>query len=202
MLHEMLDKYSIETLASWKADGRSYESVVETLELEGGWMLPLERRDWLVTEYAWAITDPVAIDYLVGLSPVYEVGAGSGYWAHRITEAGGHIIGFDPQEWKLEAAKIGIKTCKDWYPIFTDAPDIPLNATLFLCWPSFDEAWAHEALKAYKGKNVVYIGEPEGGCCADRAFHQRLMNEWRVVTEIEIPRFEAIRDTFTHYRRR
>ena len=165
-------------------------------------MLPLERRDWLVTEYAWAITDPVAIDYIAALSPVYEVGAGSGYWAHRITETGGHIVAFDPQEWKSQASQIGIKFCEDWYPIFTDAPDIPLGATLFLCWPSFDEAWANQALMNYRGSDVVYMGEPEDGCCADRAFHQRLADEWRMVTEIEIPRFESIRDTFTHYRRR
>lgn len=39
-------------------------------------------RDVLVRDYAWAIPNHEAIEACAALSPIVEVGAGSGYWAH------------------------------------------------------------------------------------------------------------------------
>jgi hypothetical protein len=45
-------------------------------------------RHALVDRYGWAIPTDEAIAALVELSPLVEIGAGRGYWAHLLRQAG------------------------------------------------------------------------------------------------------------------
>jgi hypothetical protein len=71
-----------------------------------------------------------------------------------------------------------------------------------LCWPGLREPFADQALAAYAGSTLVYIGEGPGGHCADDAFFARLAGEWNEVERVAIPRWPGTRDSLWVYRRR
>jgi hypothetical protein len=73
------------------------------------------------------------------------------------------------------------------------------NWTLFLCWPSYEESWATEALRLHKGTNVAYIGEGEGGCTADDEFHALLREAYHETGYLEIPQWEGVHDNLFLY---
>ena len=92
-----------EELPKWLSEGVSYECLADMLVQYGGRMYPLVHRDWLVTYFAWAIPSPAAVQFSATLSqkhPICEIGAGNGYWAHRIHEMGGNVTAYDNGEWK------------------------------------------------------------------------------------------------------
>lgn len=101
--------------------------------------------------------------------------------------------------------------------------------TLFLCWPPYNGAMAIEAVRAYQGDTVVYIGESYGGCTADDDFftlmgegyepcdksecsgdnepdychlyHGDLKPEWERVDDVVIPRWYGLHDYLYVYKR-
>jgi hypothetical protein len=77
------------------------------------------------------------------------------------------------------------------------------GSALLLCWPSYSKPWAEQALAAYRGDLLIYIGEGEGGCCADDGLFDRLDREW---SEVESSPHHltwwGIHDQMIVYRRR
>jgi hypothetical protein len=73
---------------------------------------------------------------------------------------------------------------------------------MFLCWPPYDTRMAEEALRAYAGNAVVYVGEGYGGCTANDAFHERLKADFECVYSVELPRWFGIHDHMTIWRRK
>ena len=202
-----------ETLAQWKKQGLDYERVIENLARYGGDIYPLQHRDWLVVHYAWAIPNSRAVRYIANLSHAHaisEIGAGNGYWAYRIKRAGGTITAYDAHLWHQDTSFTGIGCArhpvpeKFWYPVkHVRAADIdvPPDNALFLCWPDIDETWATESIQRFEGEHLIYVGEPEGGCCADDTFFEELYNNWIEEHVIDIPKFYTIKDKLFHYRR-
>ncbi|TDD88019.1 hypothetical protein [Actinomadura rubrisoli] len=137
----------------------------------------------LTKRYAWAIPSPGDIAWLaavLGPRALVEIGAGSGYWAWQARQAGIDVIAYEPADPLANAYTDGI----EYFPLrpgdHTAARRHPDRA-LLLCWPSGDDPWASQALRAYTGDMVVYIGERRGGRCADDGFFQRLGREWTAV---------------------
>jgi hypothetical protein len=62
------------------------------------------------------------------------------------------------------------------------------DAALFLCWPPKLSPMATEALRAYRGRTVVYVGEFMRGC-ADGWFFWELWHHWHEVERVAIPRW-------------
>lgn len=52
------------------------------------------------------------------------------------------------------------------------------SQVLYLSWPTYTGTWAEKALRVFKGEWLVYIGEEEGGCCANDEFFRVLEEEW------------------------
>lgn len=74
---------------------------------------------------------------------------------------------------------------------------------LFLCWPPYDEPMAYEALKAFKGQYLWYIGEDEGGCTAGDDFFQLLDSQWELIeTCPEFYSWSGLHDELRLYRRK
>ena len=193
------------TLLFWKQQGRRYEDVVAELEKIGGPYFPIRFREWLVTHYSWAIPNEAAIQLVAQFSPICEIGAGQGYWASRVSEVGGTITAYDTHAWHEGEGFAGVPAPKKaWYPV-NRCPDIgftaPPETTLFLCWPAFDRAWPTDILEAYEGDTFIYVGEEEGGCCGDDAFHTLLHEAWIKGCTVTIPRYRGIRDRCVHYYR-
>lgn len=151
----------------------------------------IERRGDLVDRYAWAIPNETAISRLVDLSPIVEMGAGSGYWAYEIERRGGTVHAYDndpPDE--------------TWAPVTVGTPDVLSGYTepLLLCWPPYGEPMAREAIEEHCGETVVYIGEIEG-CTADSEFHRLLDWEYSLEEVIDIPSYDGIHDNMFIYRK-
>ena len=111
-----------------------------------------ENRRACIEKYGFAIPNEEAIRKLVTLSPIVEMGAGIGYWASLIAEAGGQIEAYD-KFLGVENAYT-FKHRDPWFPVQSGEPELlkthPAN-TLFLSWPCYKSPFANDCLKAFQG---------------------------------------------------
>jgi hypothetical protein len=180
----------------------------------------LRWREELVRQYAWAVPNPSAVDFVYehGHGGIVEIGAGTGYWAWQLSQRGLSVVAYDkapPDQMpnfyhNNDDDGNPIRRPKDWTPRRTYHPVIKggveqtavhPDRTLFLCWPPYDDPMAADALTAYVGNRLIYIGEGEGGCTADETFHKMLELEWTEVAHSRIVRWWGIRDWITVYAR-
>jgi hypothetical protein len=134
--------------------------------------------------YSWSIPSPGDIAWLkqtLDGQGVVEAGAGGGYWAWQMEQAGIDVAAYEPHE--VADNKF---TRREWTTLLRDdhtAPEHHPDRALFLCWPSYAEPWAAQSLAAYAGDLLIYAGEPEGGCTADDEFYRLLSTEWEEAGE-------------------
>ncbi len=134
----------------------------------------------LTKRYAWAIPSPGDLVWLAGVLDgrgLVEIGAGSGYWAWQAWQTGIDVIAYDPTDPATNAYTDGIEYLAIRPGGHTASRNHPDRA-LLLCWPSSGDPWAADALRAYTGDLLVYIGEGLDGHCADDGFFELLGREW------------------------
>lgn len=169
-------------------------------------------RTRLTHKYSWAIPSEEAITALLKYSPIIEVGAGTGYWASLVKQAGGDIVATDiapPQiAWKTRA-NIYHPNGDQYIPGYEYIVATAVEAaaafperTLFTCWPEYDEAYVSNMLRAYTGDFVIYIGEGYGGCTGNDDFHYQLEEEWNLIDHIGIPTWPSVHDSMRIYLRK
>lgn len=172
------------------------------------------RRDRLVAQYAWAIPTEGVVRRIARLSPLCELGCGTGYWARLLLDAGAEVIAVDASPpaggenpWHRREAGIGRQPVQIRH--FVDVIegdaltfDVPSDHALFLCWPPHDDGMAWRALSRYRGSRVVYVGEGAGGCTGDDDFHAALDREWELTEVLEIPQWTGLHDAAHVYERR
>ena len=187
----------------------SYQQAFEAIErashgsLARPWSSKYEARGPLVRSYAWAIPNDEAIDVISRYSPIVEVGAGTGYWASLIAATGASIRAFDSSPPRF--GKNGFEHDKTWFHVERANANVSArfpHRTLFLCWPPYDTGMAMEALRAYRGEHVIYVGESWGGCTGNDEFHETLLREFEQIKHVEIPQWDGIRDSLRVHRRR
>lgn len=152
---------------------------------------PITSRDKFVQQYAWAIPDEGAICQIASMGKIVEIGAGNGYWGSLVHQVGGIIFCVDSQYPK-----------NPWGPVFVgDGPDYVTKEKLgfdpdclFLCWPPYADLLAANCLKKFEGRNLVYVGELEGGCTADDEFHEIISKDWIILCAFDIPVWHGMRD--------
>jgi hypothetical protein len=141
----------------------------------------------LSSRYAWSIITPGDVTWIVQQlagRPVVEIGAGSGYWAWQLEQAGVDIAAYDPHPVSLdnEFCKHGPYTA-----VLPGGPEAVLSQhpdrALLMVWPPYGGAHAAEALRLYCGDLLIYAGEGWGGCTADDGFYELLDQEWNEVSE-------------------
>ena len=146
----------------------------------------LELRKKLIWAYAWAIPSDEAVRMIAEYSPLIEVGAGTGYWAWLLEQAGARVQCFDREPEQVPR----------WHAISRGTPEsIPLPAghTLFLCWPPLDLPMAYLALREFRGRHVVYLGE-WAKHTADREFHRELSERWILERSAALPNWPGFED--------
>lgn len=182
--------------------GRFWSTREMDLEMKG-----FGARRELCRDYAWAIPTPEAVDAIAALGPIVEIGAGAGYWAMMLRLLGCVVHAYDshpPYGEDGPDANHYHKGAVCWSPVRKGGPEMVAehpDSTLFLCWPPYNEPMAAEALALYTGDRVVYIGEGDGGCTADDAFHEALGLGFVEEREIEIPQWCGIHDTLRIFKR-
>ena len=181
----------------------------QALEREAEW--EIKSRLYLIglkgelrAEYAFAIPDERSIRTLADLSPLVEIGAGNGYWASLLTSANADIIAFDiapPATGRNEYFSEQRQYFDVWQGDANMAAVYP-DRTLFLCWPPYNNSMSEDALQAYSGNTVAYIGEDRTGCTGNKRFHALLESDWEEVECHGIPRWDHIWDALYIYNRK
>jgi hypothetical protein len=144
--------------------------------------------------YSYAIPNRAAIDAIARYSPngVLDFGAGNGYWKF-VLEANSidvramdqHSLATNPfwREWSENYRRT-------WSTVSpgTVRKVSKGNAlrSLLLVWPPYDQAMADEALEAFNGETVIYVGEWRAST-GEYVFHNRLKLMWRLVESVAIP---------------
>lgn len=173
-----------------------YGDLFKLLELPGDPERLRELRRKLVWAYAWAVPTREAVDAIAAYSPLIEIGAGTGYWAWLLRQAGADVLAFDRN---TEAPP-------HWSPVASGGPETLARypeRTLLLCWPPMGEGLATQCLERYTGERVISIGERgEGARTGDEAF-QRLLDECYIEERVvQLPCWPGYSDCLTIYRRR
>lgn len=93
----------------------------------------------VVFKFAWAIPDDRAVKIVAAMSPVVEVGAGRGYWARLVREAGGAVECYDiePNDKPSENTPHSVPF-PNWVHVKQGGPECVLRhpgSTLMLCYP-------------------------------------------------------------------
>lgn len=155
--------------------------------------------------YSWSICSPGDITWLKEILAgrgVVEAGAGGGYWAWQMEQAGISIAAYEPNE---PGPGNGYAR-RTWTTILPGDHSVPgrhPDRALFLCWPSYADGWAAQALACYTGDLLIYAGEGEGGCTADDSFFELLDAGWEEISDSPAHiSYWGIHDYLTAYRRK
>ena len=186
--------------------------------------------------FAWGVPTAEAIEVIrqvAGVSGVVEIGAGTGYWTHILRLHGVPVTAYDlhPCDGADTNGHHASSAEGTNPPPFAsvrtggaDAAAAHPSASLLLCWPPREDApgevredvstMAVEALRAYRGDVVLYVGESpattagprssreRAGATAGPAFHRALLADWIPHREVILPRWPGASDSLTIWRRK
>lgn len=175
-------------------------------ERTGGAFGSFQARKALVGKYSWAVPCRAALDAIAKLSPLVEVGAGTGYWTWLLRKLRADVLAFDQHPPTVNAKK------NNWHPeteqfvsvqpggpeVVSDYPD----RTLFLCWPPYADPFAVNCLRRYRGNRFAFVGENDGGCTGCEEFWSMIRTDWDAETEIDLPQWLGIHDYLTVFHKR
>lgn len=157
----------------------------------------------LVSRYSWAAPYPHSLEAVARFSPLVEMGSGSGYWAALLTDLGADVMCYDTYRFNGNGAYTFHHA---YYPIRQTSPSVLKRVSpkrnLFLCWPPFNVPFAGRCLRHFRGEYVIYIGEGDGGCTGDDAFHEALGRDWTEVETFGVVRWQGLHDKGYIYRRK
>jgi hypothetical protein len=148
-----------------------------SLEMLDGGCLPHSADDadgflqTLSQQYAYVFPSDSALAMLATLGPVVEIGAGTGYWAHRLRSIGVDIVAFDQAPPGGERTNRYHAPTQPWTQVEPgDQTVLSAHAdrALFLCWPPLFSSLS-DCLTYYRGDTVAYIGD--GGYRTARLDH-------------------------------
>jgi hypothetical protein len=161
------------------------------------------RRDF-VRRYAFAIPTSEALAVIRRHSPIIELGAGTGYWAFLLRRLGVDVLAFDlaPPDRADNFHKFRTATWTNVELGGAEQRRAHANRALFLCWPSQNDPFANDALRAYAGATCIYVGEPHGGHTASDAFFHQLENEWARREHVQLPNWPGTNDALYVYARK
>ena len=153
----------------------------------------LEERTDLVQEYAWAIPNEEAIETIAEHAPVVEVGAGAGYWAWCVDQLGERIVATDPEPPRMDTytevlTKEAVDAVECAREVFVG------GYTLFVCWPPYEDSMAADAVEAFEGDTLIYVGQGRCGCTGDERLHRLLYEDWELAESVPIPTYLGFND--------
>lgn len=153
---------------------------------DGFWssLASTELRRQLVPRYAWTVTSPDTVAFVAKYAGPFVVDpmAGTGYWARLLAERGAFVMAYDRHA-ADPAANHWHQSMPHWTRVLSgEAADTVAAAgagvTLLLSWPPYDTPDGADAVRAYTGNRIIYIGEGDGGCTGDDELHKILSAEW------------------------
>ena len=124
----------------------------------------------LAQRYAYVLPSDATLALLAGLGPLVELGAGTGYWAHRLLSIGVDIVAFDQVPVDGQRTNRYHSRTRPWTHVEQGDQTVLSHAdrALFLCWPPLFSSLG-DCLTYYSGNTVAYIGD--GGYRTARLDH-------------------------------
>ena len=175
------------------------------------WHTYAERHN-LCDTYSWAIPDDNGLRLIAeqvaetNSCGVVEIGAGRGYWAWLLAAQGVDVVAYDahPPASSRENHYHRTGQCQ-YHMVQQGGPEDAKqhsDRVLFLCWPPYDDGLATDALLAYEGKTLIYVGEGSYGCTANDEFFDLRDSLYEYVGGHRIPHWDSINDDLTVWKRR
>ncbi|WP_433358779.1 hypothetical protein [Streptosporangium sp. CA-115845] len=167
-------------------------------------------RDDLLTLYAHAIPTRTALEHLLRLGPLIEVGAGAGYWARLLRDLDADVLAYDehPPErnhW-LTGAVPGhpAAVAPNWTTVQTGDHTLVAQypgRALFVCWPPRPGTeYLSDILRRYRPATVALITGALGNA-GPGDFYPTLADGWRQSELIELPHWSTREDNLTIWQR-
>lgn len=148
--------------------------------------------------YAYAVPSPETIHWMKTACegrPILEIGAGRGYWAAQLAQAGLTVRAFDSEP-PDSAENISFPQADGqrdvWHEVqqvrdLTKCVEEHADHALLLCWPpGWGNPMAIDTLRAFEnvgGETVVFIGQSRGGMNATDEFFDSLSEHWTMTSE-------------------
>ena len=179
----------------WYRETAQYAAVTAMIEL---------RTDF-TSMYGFPVVTPEAIVFLchhLANREVLEVGAGNGYLASQLTQAGLNVFPTDAHGLNDNQYGLGdqhhtpVLQC-DAATAIREFPELDL----IWSWPCRDHS-SGEALALFQGETFVYIGEQYGGCTGGDRFDHELDQHFQQVDRMPLPSFPPVHDAIGVYRRK
>jgi hypothetical protein len=125
----------------------------------------------LAQQYAYVLPSDSVLEMLAGSGPLVEIGAGTGYWAHRLRSMGVDIVAFDTAPIDGERTNRYHSGGQPWTNVEPGDQTVLsryADRSLLLCWPPLFSSLG-DCLTYYCGDTVAYIGD--GGYRTARLDH-------------------------------
>jgi hypothetical protein len=194
-------------MAAWMKAGRA--PLASTLR-QAGYTSDAERGDtWIIrrlfkSQWGFSIPCAEAINALYSLSPLVELGAGSGYWTALMRAAGADMVATD----KVSEGSPGYNLTAGLHCQIEPLGGLPAVRTygsrnVFCSWPSEGDDWCAEAAAAMQpGRYLGLISKGRGGNIGSDALFDLLDEEFAPKGHIAIPQFPGSADVLTFHQRR
>ena len=158
----------------------------------------LQERYW--KKFGSAVLNRATVEFILPRGPLVEVGAGLGYWARELRDAGMEIAATDPDtgtgwpgaETWTKVEKLTAQEALARYP----------ERNMLLVWPDRQGEWPAQALREFRGELILHVGEPPGGCTGTPEMYQEMERNYETVSERPVPRFAGANDRLTVLRRK
>ena len=163
------------------------------------------KRRELVDRYSWSIPTERALTVLGDYAPIFEMGAGTGYWAYEMRRRGIQVQAYDKYPPHRTHNHYHDKARRAWTGVLYGRPPKAKRRprhTLFLSWPPYASPMAYDTLRAYQGDTFIYVGESAWGCTGCNKFHDLLDAAWNEVDSVNLPQWPAVHDALYVYKRK
>jgi hypothetical protein len=157
-----------------------------------------------VANWGFSIPCAEAINVLHSLSPVVELGAGSGYWTALMRAAGADMVATDAVSEGSPGYNLTAGLHCEIEPLDgVAAVRAYPNRNVFCSWPTEGDNWCADAAAAMQpGRYLGLISKGRGGNVGSDALFDLLDREFTPKGHIAIPQFPGCDDGLTFYQRR
>jgi hypothetical protein len=178
----------------------------------------------LHAEFAHPIPTEEAIDTIGKHGPIFDVNAGTGYWASMMQQRGINVLPIDRHPPNIPVMTADFTHIpshnREWASVMVGGPtvaELMNRRTMFMAYPpgrslsNEGDPFAYKALSGFKGDKFIYVGEDatmHGGnpTMGSKPFFDLLAKEWKPTEQVKLPQwltFDGVdRDRLTVYERK
>ncbi len=163
-----------------------------------------EERSNLSQKYCRAIPTHHAIEILQRLQPLVCIGRGVDYWQSMLQKSKNDVTAYEFAYKPGDEHEQPLQSSPGTRILSPGAKEVEAetNRTLVILNPPAKDSIAFESLSKYPGRNLVYIGEPEGLTSADDAFFRLLFKSWKLKEIVALPQWPETYDVMFVYERK